>query len=161
MALEIERKFLVKGDFREDAFKAIHICQGYLCSDPGRTVRVRIKDERGFITIKGAGNLSGTSRFEWEKEIPLEDALEMIGLAEPGVIDKTRYLIHNDDGVHLWEVDVFHGDNEGLVIAEIELETEEDNFARPEWLGEEVTGNPLYYNSSLSKNPFKNWKPKE
>lgn len=158
MALEIERKFLVKGEFRDLAFMEARITQGYLSSDPARTIRVRIKDDRGFITVKGAGNDSGTSRFEWEKEIDAGDARAMLAIAEPGVIDKTRYFIRNEDGIHTWEVDVFHGDNEGLIIAEIELETEQDSFAKPDWLGEEVTGNPMYYNSAISKNPYRNWK---
>ena len=157
MAQEIERKFLVRGDYRVEEFKSVRIVQGYLCSDPERTVRVRIKGDKAFITIKGAGSVTGVSRFEWEKEIPVPEAEELLGLAEPGVIDKTRHLIRNSDGIHLWEVDEFHGDNEGLVMAEIELSDENEKFARPEWLGEEVTGNPAYYNSSLSKNPFKNW----
>lgn len=157
MAQEIERKFLVRGEFRDEEFKAVRIVQGYLCSAPERTVRVRIKGESGFITIKGEGSVTGVSRYEWEKEIPLSEAEELLGLAEQGVIDKTRHLIRNTDGVHLWEVDEFHGDNEGLAVAEIELSNEDDPFDKPDWLGEEVTGDSRYYNSALSKNPFKNW----
>lgn len=155
---EIERKFLVKGDFKTDAFKAIRITQGYLSSVPERTVRIRVKGEKGFITIKGAGNDSGASRFEWEKEIPAEEAKALLNLAEPGVIDKTRFLVKNTDGVHTWEVDEFYGDNEGLTVAEIELEDENEPFDKPEWLGEEVTGDPRYFNSMLMKNPYKDWK---
>ncbi|MDO5442201.1 MAG: CYTH domain-containing protein, partial [Bacteroidia bacterium] len=128
MAQEIERKFLVKGDYKSGAFMSVRITQGYLCSAPERTVRVRIKGDRGFITIKGEGNASGTSRFEWEKEISVDEAVSLLELAEPGVIDKTRSLVKNSDGIHLWEVDEFHGDNEGLVVAEIELSNEDDPF---------------------------------
>ena len=155
MASEIERKFLVAGDFMHEAFRAVRITQGYLCSSPERTVRIRIKGDKGFITIKGKSSESGLTRFEWEKEIPLADAESLLELAEPGVIDKTRYLIRNTDGRHIWEVDVFHGANEGLVMAEIELSGEDDNFDKPAWLGEEVTGDPRYYNSALSQHPYK------
>lgn len=158
MAQEIERKFLVVGDFKQAAHKATRITQGYLNSSPERTVRVRIKGEKGFITIKGMGDSSGVSRFEWEKELPLEDVKALLELAEPGVIDKVRYLVKNTDGVHTWEVDEFHGDNEGLVIAEVELSDENEPFDKPDWLGEEVTGDLKYYNSMLKRNPYKNWK---
>lgn len=158
MAQEIERKFLVKGDFKEIAFKATRITQGYLNSSPERTVRVRVKGDKGYMTVKGMGNGSGLSRFEWEKEIPVEDVKAMLELAEPGVIDKVRYLVKNTDGVHTWEVDEFHGDNEGLIVAEVELGDENETFDKPEWLGEEVTGDIRYYNSMLMKNPYKNWK---
>lgn len=147
---EIERKFLVRGGFKELSFNAVEIKQGYLCSDPERTVRVRVRGDKGFITIKGAGNGSGTTRFEWEKEISREEAESLLGLSEPGMIDKTRYLVRNTDGVHVWEVDEFHGRHEGLVIAEIELSSEDEPFDRPSWLGEEVTGDPRFYNSFLS-----------
>ena len=158
MAQEIERKFLVKGDFKSEAFKAIRITQGYLSSVPDRIVRVRVKGAEGYITIKGICNASGVSRFEWEKEIPVEEVKSLLELAEPGVIDKTRYLVKNTDGKHVWEVDEFHGDNEGLIIAEVELADEKEPFDKPAWLGEEVTGNPKYFNSMLKNNPFKNWK---
>ena len=158
MAQEIERKFLVDGDFKQEAYDAIRITQGYLSSIPQRVVRVRVKGEKGYITIKGEADTSGMSRFEWEKEIPLEEAKALLKLAEPGIIDKTRYLIKNTDGRHIWEVDVFHGENEGLVMAEIELSDENDPFDKPEWLGKEVTGDKRYYNSYLSKNPFNTWK---
>ena len=158
MAQEIERKFLVDGDFKKEAYDAIRITQGYLSSMPQRVVRVRVKGEKGYITIKGAADETGVSRFEWEKEISLQDAQSLLQLAEPGIIDKTRYLINNTDGKHIWEVDEFHGDNEGLVMAEIELENENDLFDKPEWLGKEVTGDNRYYNSYLSKNPFNIWK---
>ena len=158
MALEIERKFLVTGDFKASAYKAVRIMQGYLCAVPRRTVRVRVKGDKGFITIKGPGNTSGIARFEWEKEISVEDAKALLALAEPGVIDKTRYLIKNTDGVHTWEVDEFYGDNEGLIIAEVELAREDEPFDKPAWLGREVTGDSHYYNASLSRNPYNNWK---
>ena len=158
MAQEIERKFLVKGDFKAEAFKAIRITQGYLCSVPERTVRVRVKGDKGFITVKGISNASGVSRFEWEKEIPVEEVRALLELAEPGVIDKTRYLVKAADAVHTWEVDEFYGDNDGLTVAEVELDDENETFSQPEWLGEEVTGDPKYFNSMLMKNPYKNWK---
>lgn len=158
MALEIEKKFLVSGDFKADSFKAARLTQGYLNSEPGRTVRVRISDAKGYITVKGRGNDSGAVHFEWEKEIPVEEARQLLTLAEPGIIDKTRYLVRNTDGVHTWEVDEFYGDNEGLTVAEIELSDENEPFDRPGWLGEEVTGDPRYYNSMLTKNPYKLWK---
>lgn len=156
MAQEIERKFLVKGEFKSEAFKATRIIQGYLSSVPERTVRVRVKGEKGYITIKGIGNKSGASRFEWEKEIPVEEVKELLELCEPGVIDKTRYLVKA--GEYTFEVDEFYGENEGLTMAEIELPDENVAFERPAWLGEEVTGDSRYYNSMLMKNPYKNWK---
>ena len=158
MAQEIEKKFLVKGDFKSEAFKAIRITQGYLSSVPERTVRVRVKGEQGFITIKGISNASGAARFEWEKEIPIEEVRQLLEICEPGVIDKTRYLVKNTDGKHTWEVDEFYGDNEGLIVAEVELTDENEPFDKPAWLGEEVTGDPKYFNSMLMKNPYKNWK---
>ena len=158
MALEIERKFLVKGDFKKEAFTVTRITQGYLSSVPERIVRVRIKGDKGFITVKGLCNSSGVSRFEWERELPVDEVKALLDLAEPGIIDKTRYLVKNTDGVHIWEIDEFHGDNEGLVIVEVELSDENDPFDRPDWLGEEVTGDPRYFNSMLMKNPYKNWK---
>lgn len=156
MAQEIERKFLVKGDFKGEAFKATRITQGYLCSVPERTVRVRVKGDKGFITVKGIGNAAGASRYEWEKEIDVADVRELLKLCEPGVIDKTRYLVKA--GERTFEVDEFYGDNEGLVVAEVELPSEDAPFERPSWLGEEVTGQTRYYNSMLMKNPYKNWK---
>jgi adenylate cyclase len=155
MAQEIERKFLVKGDFKGEAFKATRITQGYLSSVPERTVRVRTKGDKGFITIKGIGNKSGASRFEWEKEISVDDVKALLELCEPGIIDKTRYLIKA--GEYTYEVDEFYGDNEGLIMAEIELPDENVEFVRPSWLGEEVTGDKRFYNSMLMKNPYKNW----
>lgn len=155
MANEIERKFLVKGDFKSESTKAIRIVQGYLSSVPERTVRVRIKGDKGFITIKGIGSASGATRYEWEKEVPVDEINELLKICEPGVIDKTRFLVKS--GNHLFEVDEFYGDNEGLVVAEVELSAEDEQFSKPSWLGEEVTGDVKYYNSMLMKQPFKTW----
>lgn len=154
--VEIERKFLVTSNvFKSDALRKNHIAQGYLNSEPERTVRVRIKGEKGFLTIKGKTNETGMSRFEWEKEIPINEAKELIFLCEKGMIEKTRYEIQV--GHHLFEVDEFHGENEGLIIAEVELQTESAIFEKPIWLGEEVTQDNRYYNSYLSQHPFKSW----
>ena len=154
--LEIERKFLVKSDaFKKFAFAKKNIAQGYLNSNPERTVRVRIKGESGFITIKGKGNETGTTRFEWEKEIPLADAERLLILCEKGIIDKIRYEVKFEN--HIIEVDVFAGDNEGLILAEIELKSETEQIQKPNWLGEEVTNNIKYYNAYLSNNPFQDW----
>jgi len=155
MAQEIEKKFLIKGDFKPSVSKQMRITQGYLSSVPERTVRVRVKGDKGFITIKGIGNKSGASRYEWEKEIPVSEVNELLEICEPGVIDKTRYQV-NHDGL-TFEVDEFYGDNEGLTVAEVELSSEDQQFTKPEWLGEEVTGDVKYYNSMLMKNPYKNW----
>jgi adenylate cyclase len=147
MAIETERKFLVKGSFEHLAVKNTRIRQCYLSIDPGRTIRLRIADEMGILTIKSNISKESISRNEWEFEIPLKDAEEMIRICIPGIIDKTRYYVPAGKGT--FEVDVFHGKNEGLIIAEIELLSESEEFERPEWLGEEVTGNPEYYNSNL------------
>ena len=152
---EIERKFLVVGEFKSLAFSQSRIIQGYISSARGRTVRVRIRDDKGYLTIKGASNVSGTSRYEWEKELPLTEAEELMKLCEPGIIDKTRYLIRS--GEHVFEVDEFYGENEGLVVAEIELTTEDETFVKPIFVGEEVTGDSRYYNSQLMKKPYKSW----
>ncbi|MDC9721506.1 MAG: CYTH domain-containing protein [Urechidicola sp.] len=156
MSKEIERKFLIKGNFKSLVIKKNRIVQGYLSLVPERAVRVRIKGDLGFITIKGISNESGVSRYEWEKEIPLNEAKELLAICEPGVIDKTRFIV-KADGNLVFEVDEFYGDNEGLIIAEIELPTEDAIFTKPSWLGEEVTGNEKYYNASLIKKPFKSW----
>ena len=153
---EIERKFLVKNEnFKTETFKQTRITQGYLSSVPERTVRIRVKGEKGFITIKGIGNDSGASRFEWEKEIPIAEVEELLKICEPGVIDKTRYLV--PAGKHTFEIDEFHGENEGLTIAEVELAAEDETFEKPAFLGAEVTGDVRYYNSMLIKNPYRNW----
>lgn len=154
--IEIERKFLVKSDeFKTQAFTQNKIAQGYLSSLPERTVRIRIKGSKGFITIKGIGQQGGMSRFEWENEIPLDEAVQLLALCEKGKIEKTRFEIKSGD--HIFEVDEFYGENEGLVIAEIELKSESDSFEKPDWLGDEVTNDERYYNAYLSKNPFKDW----
>lgn len=154
--IEIERKFLVTNEgFLSKATSQTRIVQGYLNSNPERTVRIRIKGDKGFITIKGKSNESGTTRLEWEKEIPLTEAEQLLLLCESGVIDKIRYEI--PVGIHLYEVDMFLGNNEGLIIAEIELQSENEWFEKPNWLGNEVTSDPRYYNSYLSNNPFTQW----
>ena len=159
MAQEIERKFLVKNhDFKKQATRAIRIVQGYLSSVPERTVRVRIKGDKGYLTVKGIGNESGASRFEWEIEIPTGDAENLLKICEPGVIDKTRYLV--PVGNHTFEVDEFYGDNEGLILAEVELKSEDEEFEKPDWLGEEVTGDVRYYNAMLMKHPYREWNKK-
>lgn len=155
MAQEIERKFLVTGAFKELARKSTRITQGYLSSVPERTVRVRIKGDKGFVTVKGIGNASGATRFEWETEITTAEAEQMLAICEPGVIDKIRHLVVA--GAHTYEVDEFHGENEGLTVAEIELSTEDEAFVKPAWLGVEVTGDVKYYNSMLMKHPFTKW----
>ena len=156
MAREIERKFLVSGDFKQEAVDSFHLVQGYISADPDRTVRVRIKGAHGYLTIKGRSSADGLSRYEWEKEIPVEEARELMSLCGPGVIDKTRY--HVPCCGHTFEVDEFYGSNQGLVLAEIELQDEQEAFQKPSWLGEEVTGDIRYYNSMLMKCPFTEWK---
>jgi adenylate cyclase len=156
MAQEIERKFLVKGDFKPLATKEKRITQGYLSSVPERTVRVRIKGDQGFITVKGIGSQSGASRYEWEKEIPVAEVKELLKICEKGIIDKTRFIVPEHSGL-FFEVDEFYGENQGLVVAEIELPSEDHPFEKPDWLGKEVTGEAKYYNAMLMKNPFKNW----
>ncbi len=154
---EIERKFLIPSiePVKEMAFRNTRIVQGYLNSAPERTVRVRIKGEKGFLTIKGRSNESGLSRFEWEKEIPLSEAEVLLKLCEPGSIEKVRYEVKVKN--HIFEVDEFFGDNEGLLLAEVELSSEDEEFEKPSWLGKEVTGNKMYYNSYLSKFPYQEW----
>ena len=156
MTFEIERKFLVISDqYKQVAYKKSYIKQGFLNSKKERVVRVRIKDDAGFLTIKGASNKSGTTRFEWEKEIDLKDAQDLFNLCEEGIIEKYRYLVKENN--HTYEVDDFLGENKGLVVAEIELENENEQFSKPNWLGKEVTGIVKYYNSNLSKLPFSKW----
>ncbi len=148
--IEIERKFLVTStQFKTEAVRNTRIVQGYLSSVPERTVRVRIRGTQGFLTIKGKSNDSGTSRFEWEKEIPITEAEALLGLCEPGIIEKIRFEIPS--GQHTIEVDEFFGNHTGLMIAEIELQEEQESFLKPDWLGQEVTGDAQYYNSQLSK----------
>ena len=154
--IEIERKFLVRSDaFKRYSTAKHHIAQGYLNSNPERTVRIRIMGEVGFLTVKGKGNETGTTRLEWETELSLMDAKPLLAICEDGVIDKIRYEI--PAGKHIYEVDVFAGDNDGLIIAEIELSAENEPFEKPDWLGKEVTDDYRYYNAYLSKNAFKFW----
>lgn len=154
--LEIERKFLVVGDdYKRQASSSSRIQQGYICSGHGRTVRVRIRDSRGYLTIKGPSFNGGLSRYEFEKEITLDEAEQLMLLCEPGRVDKTRYLV--ESGNHTFEVDEFHGDNEGLVMAEVELGSEDEPYEKPDFIGREVTGDRRYYNSYLRANPFCVW----
>ena len=154
--LEIERKFLVKGNgYKQQAYSHSHIQQGYISSSHGRTVRVRIRDERGYLTIKGPSENGGLSRYEFEKEITLDEAEHLMQLCEPGIIDKTRWLVKS--GNHTFEVDEFFGENEGLVMAEVELGAEDEPYEKPDFIGQEVTGDRRYYNSHLRKNPFSVW----
>ncbi|MCF4100547.1 CYTH domain-containing protein [Gillisia sp. M10.2A] len=155
--IEIERKFLVQSDaFKKEAFQNTRILQGYLNTDKDRSVRIRINGDKAYLTIKGSSSQSGMSRFEWEKEIAVDEAEQLLLLCEPGKIEKVRYLVKA--GKFTFEIDEFIGENEGLMLAEIELTSEEDSFEKPEWLGKEVTGDVRYYNSQLSSNPYKNWK---
>ena len=156
MTREIERKFLVSGNFEKHAIKSHKIAQGYLSTVPERTVRVRIRDQQGFITIKGISNATGTTRFEWEKEIPLNEAENLLLLCEPTIIEKTRHIVPTNVNLY-FEVDEFLGENKGLLIAEIELPNENTEFIKPNWLGTEVTGQLKYYNAMLAKKPFCEW----
>ncbi len=160
MHLEIERKFLVVGEFKSRAFDATHIRQGYIASGEGRTVRVRIRDEKGYLTIKGPSNADGMTRYEFEQEISLQDAQDLMAICKPGIIDKTRYLVRTDDGRHVFEVDEFYGENEGLIMAEVELSDEKEDFQKPDFIGREVTGDRRFYNGHLRKFPFYLWKDK-
>ncbi|MEC8831459.1 MAG: CYTH domain-containing protein [Bacteroidota bacterium] len=154
--LEIERKFLVRSEeFKQKATSQTRIVQGFLNTDPERTVRVRIKGDKGFLTVKGASNESGTTRFEWETDISASEATNLIDLCEAGILEKIRFEVPFEN--HLFEVDEFLGENKGLVLAEVELKHEEERFEKPDWLGEEVTGQVRYYNSQLSIKPFKKW----
>ncbi len=154
--IEIERKFLVtSSSFIKESFSNHEISQGYLNTNPERTVRVRIKGTKGYLTIKGVGNETGISRFEWEKEINVDEAKLLLNLCEKGIISKIRYNILIGD--HTFEVDVFYGENQGLIIAEIELESENEFFEKPIWLGKEVTNDERYYNAYLSQKPFLSW----
>ena len=156
MHIETERKFLVRdAAYKEAAVGSHHLVQAYIAHENGRTVRVRIADDKGILTIKGP-SLDGISRKEWEMEIPLEDARDLMALCQKGSIDKTRWIVPAGNG-RFFEVDEFHGENEGLVVAEIELGSEEETFSRPEWLGEEVTGDKRYYNSYLTLAPYSTW----
>tara|TARA_B100001093_G_C26313229_1_gene794453 strand:- start:154 stop:621 length:468 start_codon:yes stop_codon:yes gene_type:complete len=153
---EIERKFLVNSDnFKRQASITHQIVQGYLSTDPGRSVRVRIQGEKAYLTIKGAAVKNSLSRFEWEREISLEDAEVLMPLCLPKTIQKTRHYVEFCG--HLFEVDVFEGENSGLTVAEIELKNELEDFEKPKWLGKEITGIKKYYNAQLSQKPFAEW----
>lgn len=155
--IEIERKFLVTSHaFKNQAHSKTHIVQGFLNTDKARTVRVRLKGDKGVLTVKGPSTSDGLSRFEWEKDIDKTDAEALLKLCEKGVIDKIRYEIAVAQ--HIFEVDEFFGDNEGLIIAEVELNSKDEYFEKPDWLGEEVTGDIKYYNSQISKKPYNTWK---
>lgn len=156
MAQEIERKFLVVGEFRDQAFENSYIAQGYLCSRKGCTVRVRIRDDKGYLTIKGASDEAGLSRYEFEREVPLSEARELMKLCEPGIIEKRRYLVRS--GAHIFEVDEFYGENEGLVMAEVELSSEDEACQKPDFIGREVTGDRRFYNSHMRVHPYSEWK---
>ena len=155
MSIEIERKFLVKGPFKEQAASRTHIIQGYISSQKGRTVRVRLRDKKAYLTIKGPSRDGGLSRYEFEKEITIDEGLSLLTLCEPGVIEKDRWLV--PCGNHTFEVDEFFGENEGLLLAEVELSAPDEPFEKPSFLGQEVTGDRRYYNSSLRINPYRNW----
>ncbi len=156
---EIERKFLLTSDaFKKEAQTAMRITQGYLNTDPERTVRVRIKGNKGFLTIKGISNDSGTTRIEVEEEIAFAKAETLLKLCLSGIIDKTRYEVTIDH--HTWEVDEFYGDSTGLLLAEIELSNENESFTKPTWIGKEVTADKKYYNSYISTHPFNTWNEK-
>ncbi len=156
MPLEIEHKFLVRGEYKTLASSSTHIMQGYICSGKGRTVRVRVRDDKGYLTIKGPSLDGGLSRYEFEKEITLDEAKRLMSLCEPGSIDKRRYLVPFKGQV--FEVDEFYGDNEGLTMAEVELSSVDESFEKPDFIGRDVTGDRRFYNSSLRVNPFKDWK---
>lgn len=154
--LEIERKYKAKNTtFLNESKISFKINQGYLNSSIERTVRVRTKDNKGFLTIKGKSNLSGTTRFEWEKEIPFDEAIELLKLCEDFIIEKTRHIVIYDNKT--FEIDVFEGKNKGLIIVEVELDNENETIKLPDWIDEEVTGDIKYYNSYISTNPFCNW----
>lgn len=164
--MEIERKFLVTdGSYKALAYSHSEICQGYICSGHGRTVRIRLRDEsacggtsHAYLTIKGPSP-DGISRYEWEKEIPLDEAYELLKICEPGRVKKTRWLVKS--GKHIVEVDEFHDDNEGLLFAEIELAAPDEPYEKPAFLGREVTGDPRYYNGYISRNPYNTWTDKD
>ncbi len=149
MGKEIERKFLVKGEFRHLSVREINVIQTYLSIDDHKTIRLRIADDKAYLTVKGRAEENSITRSEWDIQIPVQDAMDMMRLCLPGKIVKTRYLIPH--GKHTYEVDVFHDLNDGLIIAELELESENENYEKPDWLGEEVTGSPEYYNANLIK----------
>lgn len=155
MAIEIERKFLVTGDYKSQAVSHSRIVQGYICSERGRTVRVRLRGDCGYLTIKGPSLNGGLSRYEFEKQITQDEALSLLRICEPGIVDKVRWLV--PVGKHTFEVDEFFGDNAGLVVAEVELSSEDEDYERPDFIGKEVTGDRRYYNSNLRRHPYCDW----
>lgn len=156
MALEIERKYLVlDSSYKHEAYSSSHIRQGYICSERGRSVRIRIRDEHAYLTIKGPSLDGGLSRYEFEQQIPFDDAQKLMSLCEPGIIDKTRWLVRS--GEHIFEVDEFHADNDGLVVAEVELNDPTEAPLLPHFIGQEVTGDRRYYNSQLRRHPYTQW----
>lgn len=155
MAIEIERKFLVTGDYKSQAVSHSRIVQGYICSERGRTVRVRLRGDCGYLTIKGPSLNGGLSRYEFEKQITQDEALSLLRICEPGIVDKVRWLV--PVGKHTFEVDEFLGDNAGLVVAEVELSSEDEDYERPDFIGKEVTGDRRYYNSNLRRHPYCDW----
>ena len=159
MSIEIERKFLVKGPFKEQAASRTHIIQGYISSQKGRTVRVRLRDQQAYLTIKGPSRDGGLSRYEFEKEITIDEGLSLLTLCEPGVIEKDRWLV--PCGNHTFEVDEFFGENEGLLLAEVELSAPDEPFEKPSIQAQEVTGDRRYYNSSFRINPYSKWPTKD
>lgn len=154
--LEIERKFLVRkgGSYKRAAFSSSHIRQGYIPAE-GATVRVRVRDDHAFLTIKGRSVNGGMTRYEFEKEITLDEATHLLALCKGGVVDKHRYLVRS--GAHVFEVDEFHGDNDGLVMAEVELASEGEAYEKPDFIGPEVTGDHHFYNSNLLTHPYREW----
>lgn len=155
MAIEIERKFLVTGDYKSQAVSHSRIVQGYICSERGRTVRVRLRGDCGYLTIKAPSLNGGLSRYEFEKQITQDEALSLLRICEPGIVDKVRWLV--PVGKHTFEVDEFFGDNAGLVVAEVELSSEDEDYERPDFIGKEVTGDRRYYNSNLRRHPYCDW----
>ena len=156
MAQEIERKFLVLDDsYKHEAYNFSHVRQGYLCSERGKTVRIRLRDDKAYLTIKGPSLDGGLSRYEFEREIPFADGEMMLSLCRDGLIDKTRWLVRSGD--HIFEVDEFHGDNDGLVVAEVELKSADETPIIPHFIGKEVTGDRRYYNAQLSLHPYCTW----
>ena len=155
MGIEVERKFLVKGEFKQLADRSIYVIQGYLSIENERSVRIRTMDEKAYLTIKGMGNDSGVSRPEWEYEIPYNDAKELLQICQMGIIEKKRYIVFHEG--FRYEVDEFFGENEGLQVAELELKTEDEEFKKPVWLGREITDEMKYYNLMLLKHPYKYW----
>lgn len=156
MHIEIERKFLVIGEYKHLAYNMTTIKQGYFATEPGKTVRIRVRGDKAYLTIKGNSDPTGLCRYEFETEISLEDADQLLKLCKPGAIIKDRYLVRS--GKHIVEIDEFHGDNEGMVLAEIELNSTDEEYEAPSFLGKEVTGDPRYYSKFLLARPYKLWK---